>query len=1458
MHARIITITLSLLAIFGLAGCVTAIDGALPYAELPQITLATEVKLIASPAHPSAYLAAEPLAAGANVQVVGVDTDAAWLLVLADDRLGWMPTFFSRTNVGSLKAAIVVEPLDESCTQYLGETTDPAKLWVSTTAGGAIIQGSLYRAQPADAFTDATLTLTVDGGGSVTAAEYIHTLLTPTSAVVLFTFVVADLTPESRLHFDLANGGDEPISFQAALFSHQCANLNTSGVAFTDQLPIGQTRLLDTASQPQRNPGTSELSPSQPLTTTSAAESSGPTTTVTPIDAQAKPQGEILLAILSTRAGPSFDYPATAAKLQGDSFAILARVCGGAGSYEWYMVAREDGTEHWLPGPAAFVTVTNAETLICLPPPPPPTPAESSVKVLVGTDAVAEISTDPAAFAPYLAAIGHYRLAEKAALALPNSPAIRQLADYAQGAALVAGQDHIRQLRSRRLSTALSIEQLEIKLVVTFNDGTASVVAHEVQTQTTQRITDVGRETVADVAYSGAILYTMRYHSGQWQLYDVVPLGASGGMEVVTTGTDIPAQPAIDDEGLERLRTLLAAKDAHAVVGPTSAPTIDATAFTQPASTTLTGRISANTVLNPVGGPYVMQGEVTVDAGVTLLIEPGAIVKFMDDAYLYVDGALIAQGTQDQPIIFTSIKDDLAGGDTNADGGATAPAPGDWTYIRFRDASNDINSIIEQAIIRYAGEYRGESYAAIHLAAASPTLVNNVLEDNFGYAISGDVASFPFVSGNHLAHNGGNGFLVIEGQLTTSGVWRTLDMPYVLFRPMTIQEGATLTLEPGVMVKLADDAYIDVYGAFKATGTVDDPVTFTSLKDDAVGGDTNGDEVSTAPAAGDWTMIRFYNASNDANSLIDHAVVRYAGEHRGTAFGAIHLEAAAPTLTNNTIEDSFGYAISGDVHAFPIMSGNTLQRNVGNGFEVRAGNMATSGVWRNTDIAYTVPGIVTINDGTTLSIEPGVIVKLSNDAYFDVYGAFRALGTAETPITFTSLRDDTIGGDTNGDQNSSAPSAGDWTMIRFRDSSNDANSIVEHAIIRYGGENRNTPFGAIYLEAASPMLTDNTFSANFWYAMSADVHSFPTVSGNELLRNVGNGLEIRSGTMTTSGAWHNTDIVYTLLAPLTVNEGAILTIDPGVMVKLAGDAYVDVNGALRATGAADNPIIFTSLRDDSVGGDTNGDQSASAPAAGDWTYIGFKDKSNDTNSMVDYAVIRYAGKWRGEPYGAIYLEAASPVITNNTIEHSFGYAVSGDVHSFPTVSGNQIANNAGNGLLIRAGAMTTGGIWRNTDIAYTVLGIVAVNEGTLLTIDPGVVVKLGDDAHLKIMGAFKAIGTQAAPITFTSVRDDIVAGDTNGDGASTVPTAGDWTYIGFFDSSNDVNSRVEYATIRYAGEWRGEPYGALHLEGASPTLVNNTIEDSFAYGIWHDANSSPQLENNTFNNNAAGDVVAAE
>ncbi len=1460
MVQRLIVVSLLSLVCLLFAGCVTAIDASLPYPELPQITLATEVRLVADPAHPMAYLAANPAPAGTAVEVLGANRDAAWLLVRHETTLGWMPTIFSRDNLGSLKAALVIKPLDTQCTQYHGDATAAEKIWTITEPGAAIVQGAIYRPELTEQFSDATLTLNVDGSGAVVAGDYVHTQLTPSSAVILFTFAVEDLAAESRLHFTLNNTNEESLSFQAALFSNSCPDaINPQNSRFLNELPIGQTKQLDeTQVLPTVSAGAVLATSEAVSTTSSATESTGSDGTSSATTNTINVQGEVLLAILSTRTGPSFDYPANGRRLQGDEFRILARVCSETGDYEWYLIGREGAEEQWVPGLPAFVMVTNVDTLICLPPPPIPAPDPNSATIAIANDTTAKIVTDSAAFAPYLMAIGDFRLAEKVALALPDSPAVRQLTDYAQGRALMAIQDAVRRLRTQRAITQLAVDELTIQLAVTFNDGTVSVLTQESQSQSTQRAVAVGNETIADEVYRGAVLYAIRYRNGRWIVQEIVRLGTSGTAEIVEAVARPESATAIDEAILARITTLLAAKDLHTIGSAPPATAIDPSAFVRPESNVIEGRIAVNTRLTAESSPYLIQGEVTVNNGISLLIEPGAIVKFNDDSYFNIDGVLIARGTPTEQIIFTSSKDDLAGGDTNGDGSGSAPAPGDWTMIRFRDTSNDVNSIVEYATIRYAGEYRGDGYGAIHLEAASPTIVNNLFEDNYSYVINSDVVSFPLVGGNRLARNGGNGLLIREGQLASNGVWRNVDIPYAIFRPITVREGATLSVDPGVVVKFGDDAYIDVYGAFKATGTVDDPVIFTSIKDDTVLGDTNGDEASTSPAPGDWTMIRFYDASNDANSLIDHAIIRYAGQHRNGNFGAIHLEAAAPTISNSTFTENFAYAISGDVHSYPTVNGNTLQRNGGNGYEVRPGNMSVGGIWRNTDIVYTIPGVVTLNEGTTLNVEPGVVVKFAKDAYIDIYGAFRALGTPETPITFTSFRDDNLLGDTNGDQGATTPTAGDWTMLRFRDSSNDANSTIEHAVIRYAGQNRNTPFGAVHLEAASPTIINNSFSDNWSFAVSADVNAYPTVSGNELTGNGGNGLEIRTGNLAVNGVWRNTDIPYVLLGPVTVNDGAMLTIDPGVVVKLNKDAYFEVNGAFRALGTADAPITFTSLRDDSVNGDTNGDQNSSIPSPGDWTYIGFNDSSNDTNSIVEHAVIRYAGLWRNEVYGAIHLESASPTLTNNTIEQSNGYAISGDANAFPTVSGNQLANNVGNALLIRAGRMTVGGTWANTDIPYTVLGELAINEGVLLTIDPGVTVKFGDDAYIDIYGAFKAIGSADAPITFTSLRDDTVGGDTNGDGASTAPTPGDWTYIGFKNSSNDVNSRIEYATIRYAGENRNRLYGAIHLEGASPTLVNNTIMESFAYGIWHDVNSEPVLEDNTFSNNREGDVVAAE
>lgn len=74
------------------------------------------------------------------------------------------------------------------------------------------------------------------------------------------------------------------------------------------------------------------------------------------------------------------------------------------------------------------------------------------------------------------------------------------------------------------------------------------------------------------------------------------------------------------------------------------------------------GGIYNNTTWTLAGSPYIVTGSIVVFPGKTLTIEPGCVVKFIADStfnignfkYLEIRGSLVAIGTPDNPIVFTS------------------------------------------------------------------------------------------------------------------------------------------------------------------------------------------------------------------------------------------------------------------------------------------------------------------------------------------------------------------------------------------------------------------------------------------------------------------------------------------------------------------------------------------------------------------------------------------------------------------------------------------------------------------------------------------------------------------------------------------------------------------------------------------------------------------------------------
>ena len=156
-------------------------------------------------------------------------------------------------------------------------------------------------------------------------------------------------------------------------------------------------------------------------------------------------------------------------------------------------------------------------------------------------------------------------------------------------------------------------------------------------------------------------------------------------------------------------------------------------------------------------------------------------------------------------------------------------------------------------------------------------------------------------------------------------------------------------------------------------------------------------------------------------------------------------------------------------------------------------------------------------------------------------------------------------------------------------------------------------------------------------------------------------------------------LFYVPLNTLTVETGATLTIRPGLLFKnvYSYSGFV-INGTLIAEGTPNQPIVFTSLRDDEYAGDSNGDENSSCPTLGEWD--GLSLNSAAVNSRVRGCVVRFA-------YEALGIGNSTTQISNNVLSQStYGLVVGGGA----TVEVDScIVKQNGKGIYSTNGAMLT-------------------------------------------------------------------------------------------------------------------------------------------------------------------------
>lgn len=512
------------------------------------------------------------------------------------------------------------------------------------------------------------------------------------------------------------------------------------------------------------------------------------------------------------------------------------------------------------------------------------------------------------------------------------------------------------------------------------------------------------------------------------------------------------------------------------------------------------------------GVVYHASSSLLVPAGKTLTVQSGAIVKLQAGEWFLAAGTLAVQGTPASPAILTDLRDDTAGGDTNGDGAATSPAPGAWSGLHFYSSS--AGNSVEQLEVRYPGYNfaAGIGFEAGATGVLEGTKVkygywigvdlqgNNLgvsvrdcsFEGNGGTAVANvPIDAVPNFLNNHASGNGGNYLLVTAGTVGSTPLViqssHVLGGALVLPNGVSVPVGSQLTLGPGVVLKMGSASFLAVRGRLLVTGTSARHAVITELRDDTAGGDTNGDGAASLPQKGTWSGVTFFSTSsgNDLSWL----EVRYPGYN--FAAGMVLEAGARGVMGHSTIRDAYASALdlqgahagmgihdcrfldnggiavaNSPLDAVPSFLDNQAEGNGGNYMQISNGTVGTSPLVIEAGNvlggALVAPNGILVPNGRSLTLDPGVVIKLSSGGWILVRGTLRVLGGELNPVVLTEFRDDTIGGDTNNDGGASQPAKGAWSGLYYTWDA--AACSARNLTVRYGGYNLVT---SLYTELAA-------------------------------------------------------------------------------------------------------------------------------------------------------------------------------------------------------------------------------------------------------------------------------------------------------------------------------------------------------------------------------------------------------
>lgn len=579
---------------------------------------------------------------------------------------------------------------------------------------------------------------------------------------------------------------------------------------------------------------------------------------------------------------------------------------------------------------------------------------------------------------------------------------------------------------------------------------------------------------------------------------------------------------------------------------------------------------------------------------------------------------------------------------------------------------------------------------------------------------------------------------------------------------LEVPQGVTVMVDAGALFKLRE-ANFDVgtslagvdrsRGALQILGKPNDQVSFYSYRNDTVGGDSDGP--GAVPSPGDWGGLVFRGDSDSEvdgvflnwvnNATIDSGGGKLLVGSVEETFTPIHLIGSRPAISNNTIRRSADAAISADPVSFsdadgrigPDIHSNLIIDNSINGLFVRVRTELGETVdkvsiptrWDDTDIVHV------LTENLMIDATPG--------------------GPIKDPLT---------------------------GVIKAR--LDGSLKIDPGLVVKLSGARIETKLGGQLIAegtAANPIvfttLTNDAFGGSGTFDTKND-------------RNVNAPAPGQWGGLLFSATAHGS------LDHVLINYGGGLTPIEGGFDRFNA---IEIH-------QADVRLTNSIVRDNADGRAASGRNGRGINAPATVFVLGAQPTivnnvfQNNLGTVIHINANSLQAKIQADP-------GRSTGAISQFVQFADNYG--------PLIRLNKLQNNTVNGMEVRGAVLTTESVWDDTDIAHVLRGEISVlNHHTFSGLhlissqSESLVVKLaGPNAGFTAngtlldiddrIGGSVYIGASGLPVVLTSLADDTATagvdlfgqplGDTNNDGSSSTPAAGNWRGILLDRYSNDRN-----------------------------------------------------------------------